>query len=209
MAAMRITFELEPGDIERFHEALDRAERRVASADECDIVDAARHALATLPIASAPGYIRRRMQDVGGLVEMLEDEAWALPAAERAEVLRLLAYFSDPEDLIPDDVAVIGLLDDAIMLELLMRRIRHVVAAWNDFRAARGRQPATPDAEARIVQARALARRRTALHERMRRRRLRDAMAAAARGAGARGEGGADAGADADSDADADEPVSG
>ena len=124
MPAVKITFELEPGDIERFHEALARAQRRVACAEECDIVDAARHALDTLPIAAAPGYIRRQIQEVAGLLDMLEDEAWALPQVERAQVLRLLAYFSDPEDLIPDDVAVIGLLDDAIMLELLMKRIR-------------------------------------------------------------------------------------
>lgn len=173
---MKITFELEPGDIARFHEALARAERRVACAEECDIVAAARHALDTLPIATAPGYIRRRILEVGGLVAMLEDEAWALPQVERAEVLRLLAYFSDPEDLIPDDVAVIGLLDDAIMLELLMRRIRHVMAAYAEFRNARDRQPEAADSESRIALARGLARRRDRLHARMRRRAVRDAV---------------------------------
>src|SRR5690606_41997480 len=114
MAAMRFTFELEPSDIERFHEALARAEQRVACADECDIVDAARHALATLPIASAPGYIRPRLREEESLLVMLEDEAWALPAMERGAVLRLLAYFSDPEDLTPDHVAVISLRAHAI-----------------------------------------------------------------------------------------------
>ena len=58
---MKISFELEPGDIERFHEALERAERRVACAEECDIVAAARHSLQTLPIETAPGYIRQRL----------------------------------------------------------------------------------------------------------------------------------------------------
>ena len=173
---MKITFELEPGDIERFHEALARAERRVACAEEHDIVDGARHALENLPIASAPGYIRRRLQDVERLLEMLEDEAWALPQVERAEVLRLLAYFSDPEDMIPDDVAVIGLLDDAIMLELLLRRIRHVMIAYGEFRAARDAQHAAADSADRIRLAKALARRRDRLHERMRRRALRDAL---------------------------------
>ena len=177
---MKITFELEPGDIERFHEALARAERRVACADECDIVAAARHALETLPIASAPGYIRRRILGVEHLIGMLEDEAWALPQVERAEVLRLLAYFSDPEDLIPDDVAVIGLLDDAIMLDLLMRRIRHVVGAYAEFCNARVAQPEASDPGSRITLARDLARRRDRLHARMRRRAVRDAVAGAA-----------------------------
>jgi uncharacterized membrane protein YkvA (DUF1232 family) len=174
---MKITLELEPDDIARFHEALARAERRVACADECDIVDAARHALQTLPIASAPGYIRRQLLEVVPLLDMLEDDAWALPQAERAEVLRLLAYFSDPEDLIPDEVAVIGLLDDAIMLELLMKRIRHVVQAYADFRALRERLGAAPGADARIAGARELARHRSRLHARMRRRAVREAVA--------------------------------
>lgn len=180
MAAMRITFELEPSDIERFHEALERADRRVASADECDIVAAARHGLETLPIDCAPGYIRSRMREVARLVDMLEDEAWALPQVERGEVLKLLAYFSDPEDLIPDDVAVIGLLDDAIMLELLLRRIRHVVAAYADFCAARKAQAGAGGGEQRIANARELARARERLHARMRRRRVREAVIAAA-----------------------------
>ena len=174
---MKITFELEPGDIERFHEALARAERRVACAEECDIVDAARQALDTLPIAAAPGYIRRQIHEVAGLMDMLEDEAWALPQVERSQVLRLLAYFSDPEDLIPDEVAVIGLLDDAIMLELLMKRIRHVVAAYADFVQARARLPVAMDSAARIAMARALARQRDRLHARMRRRTVRDEVA--------------------------------
>jgi uncharacterized membrane protein YkvA (DUF1232 family) len=182
---MKITFELEPADIERFHEAMARAERRVACAEEHDIVDAARHALATLPIDTAPGYIRRRLQEVERLLAMLEDEAWALPQVERGEVLRLLAYFSDPEDMIPDDVAVIGLLDDAIMLELLVRRIRHVVTAYAEFCAARSAQPPAFDGGDRIRLARDLARRRDRLHDRMRRRALRDALAGVAGGADA------------------------
>lgn len=179
---MKITFELEPGDIERFHEALARAERRVACAEECDIVDAARHALDTLPIAAAPGYIRRQIQEVAGLLDMLEDEAWALPQVERTQVLRLLAYFSDPEDLIPDDVAVIGLLDDAIMLELLLRRIRHVVEAYAAFCRLRDDQPDALDSAGRIAHARELARHRDRLHARMRRRAVRDAVTGATSG---------------------------
>ncbi|HEY9143577.1 MAG TPA: YkvA family protein [Arenimonas sp.] len=171
---MKISFELEPGDIQRFHEALERAEQRVACAEECDIVAAARHSLQTLPIETAPGYVRQRLLQVVELVEMLEDEAWALPQVERAEVLKLLAYFSDPEDLIPDDVAVIGLLDDAIMLELLLREIRHVVAAYDDFRRAREDLGAASDEAGRISRARDLARRREQLQARMRRRRVRE-----------------------------------
>lgn len=167
---MRITIELEESDIRRFHEALARAHRLVRSADETDILDAAKHALDHLPIASAPGYVRKRIVGVQHLIVMLEDEAWALPSPERDDVVRTLVYFSDPEDMIPDEVEVIGLLDDAIMLELLLRRLRHVVAAYDGFCAYRATLGPLPQAHAeRSAYARKLAQRREALLRRMRR----------------------------------------
>ena len=102
---MRVSFELEPSDIERFHEALDRAARIVRDTDEVDIVAATKHSLDNLPIGGAPGYVRKRMTEVHRLVLMLEDEAWQLPQPERDDVLRTLVYFSDPEDLVPETVA--------------------------------------------------------------------------------------------------------
>ena len=108
------------------------------------------------------------------LILMLEDEAWALSDPERTEVVETLAYFSDPDDLIPDDIEVIGLLDDAIMLELLLRRLRRVLNAYADFCAYRTTLAAMPDdAEQRRHHARCLAERRGELHARMRRRRTR------------------------------------
>lgn len=179
---MRITFELEPADIERFHAALARARRAAYCADEVDVVDAAKYALDHLNVGTAPAYMRKRMCEVQRLIGMLEDEAWALADPERSDVIETLVYFSDPDDLIPDDVDVIGLLDDAIMLELLLRRLRHVRKAYADFcayRAALGNEAF--DADRQRV-ARQLAERRAALQARMRRARRRgeDRRAAAA-----------------------------
>lgn len=175
---MRITFELEPTDLARFHGALVRAEHRVACAEACEIVDAARHALGEVPPCT-PGFVRRRLDDVSRLIAMLEDDSWALPQEERAQVLRVLAYFGDPEDMIPDHVEIIGLLDDAIMLELLTRRLRHVIAAYADFVACRERLgPAPSERAARQAWVRTLSRRRSALHGRMRRRLEREASVA-------------------------------
>ncbi|GAP65815.1 hypothetical protein MBSD_n1106 [Mizugakiibacter sediminis] len=179
---MRITIELEDSDIRRFHEALARAHRLVACADETEILAAAKHALDHLPIACAPSYVRKRMVEVQRLIVMLEDEAWALPPPEREDVVRTLVYFSDPEDMIPDEVEVIGLLDDAIMLELLLRRLRHVIGAYGSFCAFRASLgPPPQDAAGRIAYARRLSRRREALQRRMR---LRGATAAPARARG-------------------------
>ncbi|MCQ4165342.1 DUF1232 domain-containing protein [Tahibacter harae] len=168
---MRITFVLEAEDIARFQAALARAERLAECMDECEVVETAKEALNTLPLASTPRYVRQRLVCVQQMILMLEDEDWCLPAQERREVLRTLIYFADPEDLIPDEVAVIGLLDDAIMLELLLRRLRHVIAAYVDFcDYRRGLLASGEGALQRQQLGRLLARRRDALRERMRRR---------------------------------------
>ena len=161
---MRITFELESADIERFQASFARSRRLAMDAEEVDIVDAAKHALDAMCVDTAPTYVRKRLVHVQRLIVMLEDEAWALPAPERTETLAALAYFADPEDLIPDHLEVIGLLDDAVMLELLARRMRHVLDAYAKFCAFRtslGAQPA--DSAPRMQHVRSLAERRIAL----------------------------------------------
>jgi uncharacterized membrane protein YkvA (DUF1232 family) len=171
---MRITLELEPSDIDRFLRALERSHRLAREAEETDVIAGAKQALNSLPIGNAPSYVRKRVVAVQRLILMLEDEAWALPQPERGQVLETLVYFSDPEDLIPDDIEVIGLLDDAIVLEILVRRLRHVLQAYADFRAYCDALDAPASPAARHANARQLAGRRDALRARMRRRRERE-----------------------------------
>lgn len=130
---MRITFELESADIERFQGAFERARHLVSSAEEIDIIDAAKQALDAICIDQIPGYVRKRLVHVQRLIMLLEDEEWNLRGPERSEALAALVYFGDPDDLIPDHLEVIGLIDDAIMLEFIARRMRHVLAVYRQF----------------------------------------------------------------------------
>jgi uncharacterized membrane protein YkvA (DUF1232 family) len=163
---MRITIELEQEDLERFLAAFEK--RLLREVDECDVLDAAKHALNTLPIGSAPAYVRKQIGAVQRFILMLEDEDWALPSPQRNHVLETLVYFSDPDDLIPDDIEVIGLLDDAIVLELLLRGQRHVLQAYADFCEYRAKLAiAYSQPSGRHVFAQKLARRRASLLERV------------------------------------------
>ncbi len=167
---MRIVLELQAEDLARFRAALARAARLAACMDELDILETTKRTLDSLPLGRAPGFIRQRFIAVQRLIVMLEDEAWALGGPERDDVLRTLVYVCDPDDLIPDGIEGIGLLDDAIMLELLLRRHRHVFEAYADFCRFR-RERATDDLLGDPLQrAKLLAGKRLALVERMRRR---------------------------------------
>jgi uncharacterized membrane protein YkvA (DUF1232 family) len=162
---MRITFELQSSDLQRFSEAFDRARRLAADLDEIEILDAAKHALDNLCIASVPSYVRNRLVHVQRVILMLEDDDWSLPGPDRIDALAALAYFSDPEDLIPDHLEVIGLFDDAVMLELLARRMRKVLEAWKTFCEFRAglTEDQFAEHEARSRNARALAAERARL----------------------------------------------
>jgi len=154
---MRITFELDSTDLKRFHAAFTRSRRLAVEAEEVDIIDAAKLALDTLCLTSVPTYVRKRLVHVQRLLLMFEDDEWVLPAPQRIDALAALAYFGDPEDLIPDHLDVIGLLDDAVMLELLARRMRHVLDAYARFCEFRATLVDTClDTTQRIVRSRAL-----------------------------------------------------
>ena len=72
---------------------------------------------------------------------MIEDSEWKIPEEERADVLSALAYFSDPEDLVPDHIPVLGFLDDAIMIELVAEELKDDIEAFlSNFVAYRTRE---------------------------------------------------------------------
>ena len=95
--------------------------------------------------------------------------------ADRQRVLSALAYFADPDDLIPDSVQVLGFLDDAVMVELSVRELAHELDAYDDFCDYRAREAARLGVDpATLGRTDWLDSRREELVERMHARRERD-----------------------------------
>ena len=95
--------------------------------------------LAEAPAAGAPNFILERLERLRLMIQMLSDVEWRLPHTDASRVLSALAYFAEPEDLIPDSIPGLGFLDDAIMIELVVRELKHEVEAYQDFREYRER----------------------------------------------------------------------
>ena len=105
---------------------------------------------------------------------MLVDHEWRLPQKDTVRVLNALAYFSDPEDLIPDHIPGLGFLDDAIMIELVVRELKHEIDAYTnfcDFRRTHVKSKGIKNKTTDLTRDSWLDGRRTELQARMRRRR--------------------------------------
>lgn len=131
--SIRVVFEISQRDLKRFRSEIRRARRSVRDMQEADILAAADTALSNVVTQPAPDFIRERLPKLRALISMLRDSGWALPKTQRTKVLSVLAYFSDPDDLIPDVIPGLGLLDDAIMIELIFRDLHHDIEAFEDF----------------------------------------------------------------------------
>ena len=175
--ALTVTLEFAEEDLGYFRSLMHRVRNRSGSRPPDEIAAAAIAEVQRLRSTARSPFIQRRIDRVARLVAMLQDPEWQLPELERGGVLDALAYISDADDLVPDDVPVLGLVDDAIMLELLLRELQHELDAYEEFDEYR-RDEATrrdkPGMHRPVSREDWLASRRDALHARIRERRDRD-----------------------------------
>ena len=173
---LRVSFELDDDDLQHFVLIMDEARKAAIGVKPEDIVEAAEALLRQVQTTRVPNFISDRLQSLRDMIDMLQDHEWRLPAEDARRVLNALAYFCEPEDLIPDHVPGLGFLDDAIMIELVVRELRPEIDAYRDFcefrektETRRGVKAKTTD----ITRDDWLAERRKQLQGRMRRRRKR------------------------------------
>ena len=168
---LRVSFELDDDDLDHFRLIMREARKTVSRSAPEDIVAAAEEQLRDIAVASTPGFILERIQKLRLLICMLTDLEWRLPHQEATRVLNALAYFTEPEDLIPDHIPGVGFLDDAIMVELVTRELEHEIEAYRDFCNFRDQSRSADEQGKKTNREKWLQDRREELQSRMRRRR--------------------------------------
>lgn len=174
--SVKVEFELGDEDLERFEAMFQEAGQVAETMERADILAATRRLIEPASARNPKGFIRSRIEKLERIVDMVEDDTWKLPEEDRDRVIRGLAYFVNPDDLIPDHIPGLGFLDDAIAAELLLRLLSEELAAYEEFvqfreaERARRRENGLPED---ITTDDWLADRRAQLHSRYRSRRRR------------------------------------
>jgi uncharacterized membrane protein YkvA (DUF1232 family) len=167
---LKVTFELEEKDLRFFKNNMKKAKELAVRVSDEDVIAKAEGMVDEVKNSDVPAFVLERINKLNALIDMLRDEEWSLDGAERKNVLAALSYFADPQDIIADDVPVLGYIDDAIMIELVVTELQHEIDAFADFCKYRGDER-TRNRNPNLSREEYLSIKRRELHGRMRRRR--------------------------------------
>jgi uncharacterized membrane protein YkvA (DUF1232 family) len=170
--SLAITIELGDADLKHFIDAMHVAQQEAKNLPAHEITDAASQLLADGKESKLPSFIAERLSKLDSMISMVNDQGFALPDEDRQRVLGCLAYFANPKDIIPDNVPVLGFLDDAIMIDVVQQVLAPEIEAYADFCKFREQEAQYGSADtAALGREDWLAGRRAELQVRMRQRR--------------------------------------
>ncbi len=134
----KVTFTLDEEDANYFRNLYRKAKKSAANHDPQAIIkDAMSLVERVRGSKKTPRFVADAIAVLEDLTQMIEDEDYNAPKSVRSQILAALAYFSDPEDLIPDHIPGLGFLDDAIMVKFIEDEFKHELWGYRKFRSFR------------------------------------------------------------------------
>jgi uncharacterized membrane protein YkvA (DUF1232 family) len=131
----KVAFELDEQDAAYFRGLYRSAKQNAAQMDPAAIIrDAAKLVKQVKESKRVPKFVVEAIQTLEDMTQIIEDEKYKAPTAVRNQVLAGLAYFANPEDLIPDHIPALGFLDDAIMVKFVEEEFKHELWGYRKFR---------------------------------------------------------------------------
>ncbi len=135
---MRISFTLDESDTAYFESIYRAAKKHAGSEDWGGIARGVRKMIEEVRSAKkVPHFVAQSIAVLEDLMQMVEDADYKAPKSVIARAQAALAYFANPKDVIPDEVPVIGFLDDAIMIKFVEEDLQHELWGYRKFRAFR------------------------------------------------------------------------
>ncbi len=134
----KVTFTLDEEDASYFRSRFRAAKRAAKDVPPAEILDAAKDLVGQVRKSKkTPKFVIEAVDAIDDLTRIIEDEDYGAPKSVTNQVLAALAYFANPEDLIPDEIPVLGFLDDAVMIKFVEEEFKHELSAYRKFRKFR------------------------------------------------------------------------
>jgi len=170
--SLRISFELREADLRHFEELAQQTQSFARMRTAESIVISAREVLESGERAQLADFVKERFARLRAMLDMATDPEWQASGEDQQRLINALACFSAPPEA-NGQPPTVGLLDHAIMIELVSRDLEHDLAAFRDFckfrEAQRTRRPGREELVQKHVQ-----QKRETLQARMHARRQRD-----------------------------------
>jgi uncharacterized membrane protein YkvA (DUF1232 family) len=138
MSSFKVTFTLDESDANYFRSLYRKAKQGAKELDKDAIIEEARGTVQQVRSSKkTPRFVLDAIEVLADMVDLIQDQSYDAPQIVHDEVLAALAYFSNPEDLIPDHVPGLGFLDDAIMVKFIEEEFKHELWGFRKFRKLR------------------------------------------------------------------------
>lgn len=115
------------------NDALHRLSPDAPSVQLDQVATAARRVLERYPMGVRPAFVDSRMKAMARLQRMVADQGWDADADVRERVAVVRGYVDNPDDLLPDHLPSIGLLDDALLVDLALQTLHGEIADYEEF----------------------------------------------------------------------------
>lgn len=120
-------------DLRRFNDCAAQVAPGTPALEAPQIAGAARRLSRAVGAGAESRFIRTRMRRAGEIRALLDDPAWNHEPHLGERMRALVAYMDGAPGLVPDDIPVIGGLDDALLVDLAMEGLRGELDEYADF----------------------------------------------------------------------------
>ena len=108
----------------------------ISTKDEKHILASMNETLAKLNDNNKESYVKNHLETLENMVQMLSDDQWKMMEYERHYIISVIHYLIEENDIIPDSIPGVGLLDDCIMIDIVEEKLKEKLKKYNEFKAS-------------------------------------------------------------------------
>src|ERR1700761_1662628 len=128
------SLELKEAALMRFNQVVRALDQDHEGFNADQVAGAARRVLRAAAKGQESTFIKVRMRRAGEMRAALRDEQWLIDDELREKMSLLIDYLDhEANALIPNDLPFVGLLDDAILVDVAMNTVRNELDEYADF----------------------------------------------------------------------------